>query len=45
MHELTSLGMSWDLGQFYIWTDPLPEVVTNLAARNLAEHGSLNARP
>lgn len=44
-HELASMSMSWDPGQFIIWTDPLPEIVTSLAARDLAEHASSNTRP
>ena len=44
-HELASMGMSWDPGQSWIWTDPFPEFVNVFAARDLAEHASINARP
>jgi hypothetical protein len=44
-HELASLGMSWDPGQFYLWTDPLPEFVNRWAARDLPELESRNIRP
>ena len=40
------MGMSRDPGQSWIWTDPLPEFVNVLAARDdLAEYASINARP
>ena len=39
------MGMSWDLGPFCLWANPVPEFVTNLAACDLAEHESINARP
>lgn len=43
-HELASMGMSWDPGQFCIWTDPLLECVTSLVAHDLAEQ-VMNERP
>ena len=45
VHELASLGMSWDPGQFCLWTDPLPDFVTRWTARDLAEPESVNTRP
>jgi hypothetical protein len=44
-HDLASLSMSWDPGQFCLWTDPLPEFVTRWAARDLAKPESVNIRP
>lgn len=36
-HELARKGLSWDPGQSNVWTDPLPEFVPGLAARDYAE--------
>jgi len=41
-HELASMGMSWDPGQSWIWTDPLPKFVNVFVAHDLAEHASVN---
>jgi hypothetical protein len=44
-HELARLVWSWDPGQHQFWSDPLPELVLNICARDLAEHSSINTRP
>ena len=44
-HELASVGVSWDPGQYHFWTDPLPDFVKRLSARDWAEHQSINPRP
>jgi len=44
-HELASVGVSWDPGQYHFWTDTLPDFVKRLSARDWAEHQSINPRP
>jgi hypothetical protein len=44
-HEIAKMGMSWDPGQSVVWTDPLPEFVNTLVARDLAEHLVISIGP
>ena len=44
-HDIAKRGLSWDLGQFEVWTDPLPEFVNSLCAHEFAELMSFNERP
>jgi len=43
-HELAAMGQSWDPGQYHHWIDPLPEFVTRLNTRDLAEYESINIK-
>lgn len=44
-HELAATSMTWDPGQYQVWTEPLPECVSSLLARDLAMQDSVNAMP
>lgn len=44
-HDIAKRGLSWDLGQFEVCTDPLPECVNSLCAREFAELMLFNERP
>lgn len=41
-HDLVSLSMSWDLGQYHFWTNPLPEFVKNRSICDWAEFQLIN---
>lgn len=44
-HEIAKLALSLDPGQSFVWSDPLPEFVFVMVARDLAELSFINTRP
>jgi ribonuclease HI len=44
-HKIAKLALSWDLGHSSLWSDPLPEFVFDLVARDTAELNLVNTRP
>jgi len=45
VHEITKVGMCWDIGQSDVWLDLPPEFVNSLVAHDLAEQLVLNPEP